>query len=62
MPASFTIDIDANGNVTVEGHEIAGPECTKLTDAITTALGEVTKQVKKPEFHRQAVLGRKVGH
>lgn len=52
MAQEIIIDIDANGDVTVEGRGIEGPECMKLTKEIEAALGTVTQVTKKPEFHR----------
>lgn len=58
MAEQITIEIDTDGSVRVEGHDIAGPECTKLTAAIESALGETVRQTKKPEFYRAAVRTR----
>ena len=55
------IDIGPNGDVTVEGVGISGPECLQLTKAIEDALGTVTKVVKKPEFLRTVPLKRSAG-
>ena len=57
----FTIDIDERGDVRVEGHGIDGADCAKLTKELETALGETTKQVKKPEFMRSRAVQRKTG-
>lgn len=61
MAQEIVIDIDANGDVRIEGKGIEGADCTKLTAAIEAALGDTTQQVKKPEYHRAAVLRRKAG-
>lgn len=60
MNEEITIDIDSVGNVKVEGKNIEGPHCMKLTAEIEKALGDVEKVTKKPEFHRTAALGRTV--
>ena len=57
MPQEILIDIDANGDVQVEGKNIVGPECTQLTAGIEEALGERTRVEKKPEFHRTKTHG-----
>ena len=55
------IVIEPNGDVTVEGKGIVGPECETLTKEIEQALGSVQKRVKKPEYHRTATNTRKAG-
>lgn len=55
----ITIDIDANGNVTIEGSGFVGTECTQLTKEIEAALGEVTKRDLKPEHRQTQVMLRK---
>lgn len=57
----IVIDIAANGDFTVEGKNIEGPDCMKLTAEIEDALGERTKVTKKPEFSRSRAVPRKVG-
>ena len=57
----IVIDIDAGGNVTVEGTGFAGPECKQLTAEIEAALGDVTKTVDKPEMRLRKPLLRKAG-
>ena len=52
MNEEIIIEIGPNGDVTVEGKGIKGPDCIKLTAAIEEALGDVTKTVKKPEYHQ----------
>lgn len=52
MAEEINIDIGPNGDVTIEGHNIEGPDCKMLTKEIEAALGTVTQTVKKPEFHR----------
>lgn len=51
------IDISPTGDVNVEGKNIDGPDCKKLTEGIETALGTVTHTVKKPEYHRTRNVG-----
>lgn len=54
MPREIIIDIDQNGNATIEGKGFSGGECTKLTAAIEEALGDVTKRDFKPEYRQVA--------
>lgn len=57
----FVIDIAENGDTKVEGMNIEGSECKALSSAIEKALGDATKVVEKPEFHRSRTVPRKVG-
>jgi len=59
--AEIRIDISETGDVKIEGIDIAGPDCVKLTAEIEAALGTVVKTVKKPEYHRTATVKRTVG-
>lgn len=59
--AEFFIDIEPNGDVTVDGGDHTGPECEKLTEAIEQALGVVTAKKFKQEYHRPKPVLRKVG-
>ena len=55
------IEISPTGDVKVEGKNIEGPDCKKLTAEIEQALGSVQSVKHKPEFHRQrqATITRK---
>ena len=55
------IEIGANGEVTVEGNGIVGPDCVKLTEALEDALGDVTKRTKKAEYSQARQALRKAG-
>jgi hypothetical protein len=57
----ITIDIDAEGNVKIEGHGIVGPDCETLTKEIEKALGTVEKRTKKREYHTRPTVRRKAG-
>ncbi len=59
MPQEIVIDISATGDVQVEGVGIQGPDCKLLTKEIESALGEVTKTVKKAEYHQAKTVLRK---
>jgi hypothetical protein len=43
------IDIDPDGNVTVEAHGYTGTSCRTATAALEKALGQVTGRNTKPE-------------
>lgn len=61
MASEIVIEIDAQGNVQVEGVGFVGPECGALTKDLETALGEVTKKQLKPAFHQTQAVRRKQG-
>ncbi len=54
------VEIDENGNATVEGEGFVGTECTKLTAAIEEALGKVQRRALKPEYRQARTQGRTV--
>jgi hypothetical protein len=47
------VNIDPNGNTTVEVDGVVGLGCKKLTADIEKALGKVTSTTLKPEYHRK---------
>ena len=57
----ISIEICADGSVTVGVTGMSGPECIQLTAEIEKALGEVTKREKTAEFTRSVPVLRKVG-
>ncbi len=60
MAEEFWIEIAQDGNVTVEGKSAElGADCKALTKEIEQALGTVTSEVMKPEFHRPKKVLRK---
>ncbi len=61
MAQEIVIDISPTGDVQVEGVGIAGPDCKLLTKEIESALGEVTKSIKKAEYHQRPKILRKTG-
>lgn len=54
----ITIDIGPNGEVTIEGHGIDGPDCKALTKELEQALGQVEHVEKKPEYTRTRARAR----
>lgn len=55
------VEIDENGNPTVEAKGFSGPDCKLFTDAIEKALGKVESVELKPEYRQSRAIGRKVG-
>ena len=61
MDKKITIDFNADGSVTMEGHNFKGVECDKAMKAFEDALGVTTKRVNKPDYNqRQAQATRQV--
>lgn len=58
MSEEIRIDISPTGDVTVEGVGIQGPDCKLLTREIEAALGTVTAEKVKPEFHRRRTAAK----
>lgn len=57
--AEIIIEIDAVGNVQVEGKGFVGAECKTLTKDLEEALGDVTETKFKPEYRQTRAVGRK---
>ena len=52
MAEEVTIIVSRDGkSVQVEGHGFVGGQCKELTQGIERALGVVTKEELKPEYH-----------
>lgn len=49
------IDIDSDGNCSIEGEGFIGPECSHFTGEIEEALGEQTSQRNKPEYDQRQI-------
>ena len=47
------VEIDEQGNPTVEVSGHVGPGCAELTKNLERALGTVAKDTKKPEFNQR---------
>lgn len=60
MNEEIEITIEKNGDVSVEGKNIAGADCVKLTAEIEKALGVVTATKKKSEYFQSPKVLRKV--
>lgn len=55
------VDIDEQGNVTMDGKGFEGTECDAFMADMEKSIGEVTKRVNKPEYHRKTAVTRKAG-
>lgn len=58
--AHWTIDIDPEGNVLIEGHGFKGKACELPAD-LMNALGQPTDVKKKAEYHASASTTLKTG-
>lgn len=47
------IDIDPDGNCSIEGEGFIGPECGHFLSEIETSLGKRTSQKDKPEYRQR---------
>lgn len=55
------IDIDPEGNCSIEGENFVGPECSHFLTEIEESLGQVISREDKPEYkQRQAVKGKNI--
>ena len=57
----IVVDIEANGDVRIEGKGFAGADCEKATRELEEAIGVVGKRMLKAEYHRARVVTRKAG-
>jgi len=58
MSQRITVEISAEGAVTVQTSGFAGASCQQATKALEAALGTVVSDTKTPEFHQAAVQTR----
>lgn len=55
----IVVEIDQDGNCSVDGEGFIGPECSHFIGEIEEALGERTSQRDKPEYRqRRTTSGR----
>lgn len=50
----IVIDIDENGNATLEGENFIGTECEKFIREIESQLGRRTSSSHKPEYRQRS--------
>jgi hypothetical protein len=48
----IVVDIDEDGNLSIEGQNFSGPECEKYIKEISESLGEVTHLEHKREYRQ----------
>lgn len=49
----IVIDIDQDGNCSIEGEGFVGPECSSFMEEIEEALGTRLTQTDKPEYSQR---------
>lgn len=49
------INIDPDGNCSIEGEGFVGPECGQFLSEIEEALGIVVSRKEKPEYHQRSI-------
>jgi hypothetical protein len=52
----IVIDIDANGNCSIDGEGFQGTECAHFISEVEHALGEQTLQRDKPEYRQRRTI------
>lgn len=57
MSKTITVVIE-NGSAKIETDGFVGKACADATAALEQAMGVVTDEVKKPEFHQREVQSR----
>ncbi len=53
------IEIDEDGNCSIEGKGFVGPECHKFIGEIENDLGERVSSTNKPEYRQRVVRGQR---
>lgn len=53
MSKEIIIEVDENGNCSVEGRGFVGSECDKFLSEINNSLGKTTSSRKKKEYHQR---------
>lgn len=54
----YVIEIDKNGNCSIEGKGFVGPECEKFIGEIEADLGKKVSSTNKPEYRQRVVRGQ----
>jgi len=53
---SITVEIDENGNCTIDGQGFVGTECAYFLKEIEESLGETTSSHNKPEYQKRSSI------
>ncbi len=52
-PKKIVVDIDPDGNCSIDGQGFQGTECAHFISEIEESLGETISQEDKPEYHQR---------
>lgn len=52
----IVIDIDQNGNCSINGEEFVGTECAHFINEIEESLGKLISQKDKQEYHQRNTI------
>jgi hypothetical protein len=58
MVEEVVVEIDENGDVSVEVNGVKGSTCEELTRSLEEALGKVTKSTRKQEYFQNVSRNR----
>lgn len=53
------VEIDKDGNVTIEGEEFVGAECAHFISEIEESLGTQISQRDKPEYNQRQTISNR---
>lgn len=56
MTKQIVINIDPEGNCSIEGEGFVGPECSHFIGEIEKSLGQKISQKDKPEYRQKIVI------
>jgi hypothetical protein len=55
----IVVDIDEEGNCSIDGQGFQGPECAHFIGEVEKALGEKTSQEDKPEYRQRRTTSQR---
>ena len=58
---TIEIVVDPSGGLKIDAVGFAGADCEKATAFLESALGDIRRRDRKPEYHRRARRQQRVG-
>lgn len=55
LPKEILVEIDADGNCSINGKGFVGTECEKFIQEIEQTLGKTISQTNKPEYRQRNI-------
>jgi hypothetical protein len=55
----IVVEIDEEGNCSIDGQGFQGPECSHFIGEVEEALGQKVSQKNKPEFRQRRVVSKR---